>query len=129
MAAAIVDALDLQPGDELLEIGCGGGLLLREAVRRGAHATGIDHSDEMVTLAGERAPEAQVVLAEAEALPFAESTFSAIAMSIVFFFFDDPVAVLRECRRVLYSAATRTVSSFGSARSGSTMPASSPLRR
>jgi SAM-dependent methyltransferase len=42
-----------------------------------------------------------VVLGEAEALPFPDASFSAVAMSIVFFFLDDAVAVLRECRRVL----------------------------
>jgi SAM-dependent methyltransferase len=97
----ILDALGLRAGDELLEIGCGGGLLLREALQRGARVTGLDHSEEMVDLARERAPGAHVVLAEAEALPFEDDAFTAIAMSVVFFFFDDPVAVLTECRRVL----------------------------
>jgi SAM-dependent methyltransferase len=41
------------------------------------------------------------MLAEAEAIPFADGAFTAVAMSIVFFFFDEPVTVLRECRRVL----------------------------
>lgn len=56
---AILDALVLVPDDRLLEVGCGGGLLLREAVGLGARATGIDHSQEMVDLARERAPGAQ----------------------------------------------------------------------
>jgi SAM-dependent methyltransferase len=83
---AILDALALAPGDRLLEIGCGGGLLLREALATGARATGLDHSEEMVELASERAPGATVVLAAAESLPFAEDTFDAVAMSVVFFF-------------------------------------------
>lgn len=98
---AILDALELEPGDHLLEVGCGGGLLLREALARGARATGVDHSADMVGLARERVSEAEVVLASAESLPFAEETFTAVAMSIVFFFVADPVGVLRECRRVL----------------------------
>jgi SAM-dependent methyltransferase len=98
---AILDKLSLGPGDHLLEIGCGGGLLLREALAAGARATGLDHSDEMVELARERAPGAEVVLGEAEALPFPRGMFTAIAMSVVFFFFDKPLVVLRECRRVL----------------------------
>jgi SAM-dependent methyltransferase len=98
---AILEALALGAGDHLLEIGCGGGLLLRDALRTGCRATGLDHSDEMVQLARERAPGTEVVLAQAERLPFADDTFSAVAMSVVFFFFDDPLAVLRECRRVL----------------------------
>lgn len=98
---AILDALALGPGDELLEIGCGGGLLLRDALARGARATGLDHSAEMVELARGRAPAADVVLARAEELPFEDGAFTAVAMSVVFFFLDDPVRVLRECRRVL----------------------------
>jgi SAM-dependent methyltransferase len=98
---AILDTLSLGPGDHLLEVGCGGGLLLRDALATGADATGLEHRDEMVQLARDRAPGAEVVLAQAESLPFEDSTFSAVAMSIVFFFLDDPVGVLRECRRVL----------------------------
>jgi ubiquinone/menaquinone biosynthesis C-methylase UbiE len=98
---AILDALELGRGDRLLELGCGGGLLLREALATGAEATGLDHSEEMVELARERAPGAEVVVGKAESLPFPDGSFTAVAMSIVFFFFDDPVGVLRECRRVL----------------------------
>ncbi|HEY7398068.1 MAG TPA: class I SAM-dependent methyltransferase [Gaiellaceae bacterium] len=98
---AILDALALEPGERLLELGCGGGLLLREALEAGVVATGLDHSDEMVALARERAPGAELVVGRAESLPFEGGNFDAVAMSVVFFFFDDPVGVLRECVRVL----------------------------
>ena len=98
---AILAALALGPDDRLLDVGCGGGLLLRDALAAGATATGLDHSDEMVRLARERAPAAQVVSGSAERLPFPDAAFTAVAMSVVFFFLADPVAVLRECRRVL----------------------------
>src|SRR5919202_4716421 len=73
---AILAALALGPGDRLLEIGCGGGLLLRDALATGAAAVGLDHSEEMVRLAAERAPAAEVVLGRAEALPFADGAFT-----------------------------------------------------
>lgn len=98
---AILDALALSPEDRLLEIGCGGGLLLREVVESGSQATGLDHSEEMTRLARQRAPGAEVVVGSAEKLPFEDRTFTAVAMSIVFFFLSDPAAVLSECRRVL----------------------------
>jgi SAM-dependent methyltransferase len=98
---AILDALALGPDDHLLDVGCGGGLLLRDALATGASATGLDHSQDMVQLARERAAGAEVVLGKAERLPFADHSFSALAMSIVFFFLDDAREVLRECRRVL----------------------------
>ncbi|HTP18846.1 MAG TPA: class I SAM-dependent methyltransferase [Solirubrobacteraceae bacterium] len=98
---AILDALMLAPDDHMLEVGCGGGLLLRDALASGARATGLDHSEDMVKLARERAPGAELVLAGATALPFDADTFTAVAMSVVFLFLDEPLVALRECRRVL----------------------------
>jgi ubiquinone/menaquinone biosynthesis C-methylase UbiE len=98
---AILDALRLEPGDRLLDIGCGGGLLLRDAMATGADVAGLDHSPDMVDLAKERAPGATVVLGDARHLPFADDSFTAVSMSVVFFFLDDPIGVLQECRRVL----------------------------
>lgn len=83
------------------QLGCGGGLLLRDALATGARATGLDHSEEMVRLARERAPAAEVVLASAGSVPFGEDAFTAAAMSVVFFFLDEPLVALRECHRVL----------------------------
>jgi len=98
---AILEALALGPGDRLLEIGCGGGLLLRDALTSGAAVTGLDHSDEMVRLARERSGGADVVLGDAVELPFPDASFTAVAMAIVFMFLPDAEAALRECRRVL----------------------------
>jgi len=98
---AILGDLRLGPEDHLLDVGCGGGILLRDALRAGAEATGVDHSEEMVRLARERAPGARVVLADAGQLPFGDAAFSAAAMAIVLIFLEEPVGVLRECRRVL----------------------------
>jgi SAM-dependent methyltransferase len=98
---AILDALALQPGERLLDIGCGGGLLLGDALRAGAVVSGLDHSEEMVALARERAPQATVLHGTAERLPFAAAAFDAVSMSVVFLFLADPVAALAEARRVL----------------------------
>ena len=43
-------------------------------------ATGLDHSAEMVDLARDRATGAEVVHSKAEILPFANATFTAVAM-------------------------------------------------
>ena len=100
---AILKALALGANSHVLEIGCGGGLFLRDALATGARATGLDHSDEMVELAREAAPNAGLVVGRAENLPFAEAQFTAVAMSIVFMFLDEPIRVLRECRRAMRS--------------------------
>lgn len=49
-----LDALDAQPGDHLLEIGCGWGGLAIEAARRGLHVTGITLSPAQLAVARER---------------------------------------------------------------------------
>jgi cyclopropane-fatty-acyl-phospholipid synthase len=53
----LLDRLDLNPGDRLLEIGCGWGTLAIEAARRGAHVTGLTLSTEQKTWADRRIAE------------------------------------------------------------------------
>jgi ubiquinone/menaquinone biosynthesis C-methylase UbiE len=98
----VLEALALQPGDVLLDVGCGGGVFLREAMTTGCRAVGLDHSPDMVRLARETTTgRARIVRGEARAIPFGTGEFTAISCIVAFFFFDDPVAVLREFRRVL----------------------------
>jgi SAM-dependent methyltransferase len=103
---AILSALQLQPEDVLLELGCGGGAFLEQALRSGCRAAAIDHSPDMVALAREVNAEAiaegrlEIIEGEAERLPFADDDFTCAAMMQVFFFVDAP-RVLAECRRVL----------------------------
>jgi SAM-dependent methyltransferase len=103
---AILSALRLQSEDVLVEIGCGGGAFLEQALGSGCRAKAIDHSPEMVSLAREVNAAAiadgrlEILEGDAEQLPFADDTFTCAAMMQVFFFLDAP-RVLAECRRVL----------------------------
>jgi SAM-dependent methyltransferase len=106
----ILRELALTANDLLLEVGCGGGALLEEALASGCRAKAIDHSTEMVELARETNREAveegrlEIVEASAERLPFRDETFTCAAMTGVLGFLPDPVAALAEIRRVLVSA-------------------------
>jgi SAM-dependent methyltransferase len=104
----VLDALRLTPDDSLLDVGCGGGVFLRRALESGCGAVGVDHSHEMVQLARRitegRAP---IVQAQADRLPFEGDMFTAVSCIVAFFFFPDPVAALREFRRVLDPARGR----------------------
>ena len=103
----ILAELALSADDYLLEVGCGGGALLRDALRTGCRAAGVDHSPDMVRLAREENRDAvrdgrlDVQEASAESLPFPDATFSCAAMTGVLGFLAQPVAALAEIRRVL----------------------------
>jgi SAM-dependent methyltransferase len=104
---AVLSALHLTADDVLLEIGCGGGAFLEQALQSGCRAVGVDHSAEMVRAAGELNADAiadgrlDVFEASADSLSFEVNAFTAAAMMQVFFFLPDPAAALAECVRVL----------------------------
>jgi ubiquinone/menaquinone biosynthesis C-methylase UbiE len=102
-----LDALALGPGDQLLELGCGGRTFLNWALSTSCTARAIDHSVEMLALATHRNAAAiadgRLTLhqADAEELPFPDGTFTATASANAFFFFDRPDRVLAEMHRTL----------------------------
>jgi ubiquinone/menaquinone biosynthesis C-methylase UbiE/uncharacterized protein YndB with AHSA1/START domain len=104
---AILRTLALVPSDFLIEVGCGGGAFLADALRSGCRAAAIDHSADMVRLAHEvnraaiAAGRLRVEQATAERLPFPDATFTCGVMTGVFGFLADPVAALAELHRVL----------------------------
>ncbi|HET9985743.1 MAG TPA: methyltransferase domain-containing protein [Longimicrobiales bacterium] len=107
MFAAMLAELAPGPSDYLLDVGCGGGALLKDVLRSGCRAAGIDHSPEMVRIARDANAEAiaegrlEIRHAAAEAIPFPDDTFTCATMHAVLGFLTDPVAVLTEMRRVL----------------------------
>jgi SAM-dependent methyltransferase len=103
----ILAELALTADDHFLEVGCGGGALLKAALESGCRAAAIDHSPDMVRLARQTnaaavaAGRLDVREARADALPFADATFTCAAMTGVLGFLPDPVAAFAEIRRVL----------------------------
>jgi SAM-dependent methyltransferase len=103
----LLEELALTPRDYLIEIGCGGGAFLKEALESGCRAAAVDHSPDMVQLARSENRAAldegrlEIRQASAERLPFADGTFSCAVMTGVLGFLPDPVAAFREIRRVL----------------------------
>jgi SAM-dependent methyltransferase len=103
---AILEQLRLRPDDVLLEIGSGGGAFLEQALRSGCSAKAVDHSPEMLRVAGELNAAAiedgrlELVRGDAKELPFADDSCTCAAMMQVFFFLE-PEPVLAEVRRVV----------------------------
>lgn len=91
----------LEPGAALLEIGCGTahfGLALAE---QGVRVVGCDPAHAMLRAARERVPPlVGLVQADGLRLPFASGAFDAAVLVAVLEFVADPVALLREARRV-----------------------------
>jgi SAM-dependent methyltransferase len=103
----ILSELALKPDDYLLEVGCGGGAFLKEALKIGCRVAAVDHSPVMVELARDVNREAvnagRVMISEASAdrLPFPDGMFTCAVMTGVVGFLTDPVGALAEIRRTL----------------------------
>ena len=64
LGEAALDLLDPQPGERILDVGCGEGTLTRKIVERGATVLGIDNSPEMIAAARTNGVDALQLAAE-----------------------------------------------------------------
>jgi SAM-dependent methyltransferase len=95
----VLDLLQPQPGERILDLGCGDGVLTEKLVALGAQVVGIDSSEEMVAAARKRGLDARAV--DARALPF-ESEFDAVFSNAVLHWIkDDPDAPVAGAFRAL----------------------------
>jgi ubiquinone/menaquinone biosynthesis C-methylase UbiE len=82
-ADEVADAIPLRPGNEVLDVAAGTGNFATAAAARGAHVTAIDLTPQMLELGSARTrgvtPPITWREADAEALPFADATFDAVA--------------------------------------------------
>ena len=97
--------LDVQPGESILEIGCGTGHALSKFTKSGGIVTAIDLSDGMLEVAHRQTKNQTVGFCQADglSLPFPSRQFDAVFTSFTLELFDTPdmPRVLNECRRVL----------------------------
>ena len=110
---AALERTGVQPGDRVLDVGCGTGVFLRLCADRGADAAGLDAAEGLLALARERVPMADIRLGDLEALPFDDDSFDVVTGFTSFFFADDMVAALREARRVARPGAPVVSQAFG----------------
>lgn len=93
----------LVPGDSVLDLACGTGVLAREAVRHvgPGRVGGVDRNPGMLEVARRLAPEVEWHQASAESLPFPDDSFDAVVSQFGLMFFADRQAALQETLRVL----------------------------
>lgn len=102
LAAALADFAGVELGMRALDVGCGPGALTAVlAGRLGAqNVSAVDPSEPFVEACRARVPNADVALASAESLPFADASFDAVLSQLVVNFMSDPAAGVREAARV-----------------------------
>jgi len=106
---ALLQAVALAPGEEVLDVACGTGLVTlaaAAAVGPGGRVLGTDISAQMVEAAARRAREralahAQFARMEAEALALPPAGFDAALCALGLMYLPDPLRALGELRRVL----------------------------
>ena len=96
----------LRPDAEVLDVGCGPGTITLGLARRAGRVVGLDMSEEMVEAsralaARERVDNVSFEVASAYELPFEGGAFDVVYAHQVLQHLADPVAALRDFRRVL----------------------------
>jgi len=101
----IIDAARPRPSDTLLDVACGGGIVVCAFAPHLRHATGIDVTPAMLERARVLAAEkglANIAWQEGavERLPYADGAFTIVVTRFAMHHFLDPAAVFREMVRV-----------------------------
>ncbi len=105
--AALLEGLKLTKDDDLLEVGCGGGAFLHDALQSGCRAAAIDHSVDLLHVAEEQNQDAiseerlTLVRSEADQVPFEADRFSCAVMTGVLGFLPKAPETFREIFRTL----------------------------
>jgi ubiquinone/menaquinone biosynthesis C-methylase UbiE len=103
-AGLTLEAAKLKPGDRVLDVACGTGIVAREALRQlgpGASVTGVDANEAMLAVARKLEPTIEWQQAPAEQLPFPDASFDVVTCQFGLMFFADRVAGLRQMWRTL----------------------------
>lgn len=101
----IVAATQAGPDDTVLDVACGGGVVLCAFAPHVKHATGIDMTPAMLNFGRELAAKkglANVTFKQGDVttLPFPDGSFSVVVTRYTFHHFLDPLAVFKEMVRV-----------------------------
>jgi demethylmenaquinone methyltransferase/2-methoxy-6-polyprenyl-1,4-benzoquinol methylase len=118
---ALVKGVDPRPGQRVLDVATGTGLVALALAREGGcSVVGVDQSEQMLAGARQRLGDAPEVAAritfvqgEAERLPFADGEFDALTFTYLLRYVDDRAATMRELARVVRPGGRIGMVEFG----------------
>lgn len=107
----LLQLLSVQPGERILDLGCGTGQLTQNIALAGAEVMGIDQAPTMIEKAKANYPHLQFAVADAKNFQVDEP-FDAIFSNAVLHWITEPDAVIR-CMRQALKPKGRLVAEFG----------------
>jgi SAM-dependent methyltransferase len=113
----LADATGLEPGQMVLDVACGTGILARTAADRvGATGavTGLDLSEGMLTVARRLRGDIEWRRGDSADLPFPDDSFDAVLCQSALMFFPDATRALREMARACRPGGTVGVQVYSS---------------
>jgi SAM-dependent methyltransferase len=111
VAGQLVKFAQIAPGQNVLDVGTGTGVVAITAARAGARVTGLDLTPELLDQARENARIAQVpqivwTEGDAENLPYPDASFDVVVSQFGHMFAPRPEIAVTEMRRVLKSGGS-----------------------
>ena len=101
----VLEQANVGPGTRVLDVGCGAGRFAQIAADLGAEVAGLDAAQQLVEIADERVPGADLRIGDLEDLPWPDDTFALVTAFNAFQFARDKVRAVQQAARV----ATRAV--------------------
>jgi SAM-dependent methyltransferase len=106
VASHLVGFADVAPGEQVLDIGCGTGVVAVTAARQGARVSALDLTPALLDVARENGalagcPDIAWIEGDAEALPYADASFDVVLSQFGHMFAPRPHVAVAEIRRVL----------------------------
>lgn len=117
---AMIAAVHPGPGQRVLDVATGTGLVALALARRGCAVVGVDQSEQMLSRAREKLARhpgvggrVTFVLGQAEQLPFAAAEFDALTFTYLLRYVDDVAATMGELARVVRPGGRIGMVEFG----------------
>jgi ubiquinone/menaquinone biosynthesis C-methylase UbiE len=119
LAERFLEDVPLRPGDRVLDVACGTGVVARLAaprVGRSGSVVGLDLNEGMLAIAGRHAGDGAAIRwqqGDAAALPFGAAEFDVVLCQQGLQFFPDRARALQEMRRVVVPGGMVALNVFG----------------